>query len=342
VQGSSPDGVVGVSPINKSPSSPLGEGEKPTKKGKGSIVATDHDRLFKELISTFFVEFIELFLPQVKDYLDPTSLIPLDKEVFTDVTSGEKHEADIVMQTRFQDKEAFFLIHVENQSSTDSTMGHRMFKYFSRLFEKYNYPVYPVVLFSYDLPARPEPDSFEIIFPDKKVLEFNYSVIQLNQLRWQDYLNRPNPVASALMAKMQVAPEDRVKVKLECLKMLIGLELDLARTQLLSGFVGMYLHLNKVEKAEFEEGLNTISPAVKEKAMELMTDWALEGREQGKVMGASSITLRLLKHKFGNLEPELEQQIQELEIASLEKLSIALLDFTQLSQLEEWLKQGQV
>jgi len=26
----------------------------------------DHDRLFKELISTFFVEFIELFFPQLK------------------------------------------------------------------------------------------------------------------------------------------------------------------------------------------------------------------------------------------------------------------------------------
>ncbi len=30
----------------------------------------DHDRLFKELISTFFIEFIELFFPQLMDYLD--------------------------------------------------------------------------------------------------------------------------------------------------------------------------------------------------------------------------------------------------------------------------------
>ncbi|BCU13831.1 hypothetical protein OA58_10930 [Microcystis aeruginosa NIES-88] len=34
----------------------------------------DHDRLFKELISTFFVEFIELFFPQVMDYLDRDSI----------------------------------------------------------------------------------------------------------------------------------------------------------------------------------------------------------------------------------------------------------------------------
>ncbi len=49
----------------------------------------DHDRLFKELISTFFVEFIELFFPQVMDYLDRDSITFLDKEVFTDVTEGE-------------------------------------------------------------------------------------------------------------------------------------------------------------------------------------------------------------------------------------------------------------
>ncbi len=48
----------------------------------------DHYRLFKELISTFFVEFIELFFPQLMDYLDRDSITFLDKEVFTDVTEG--------------------------------------------------------------------------------------------------------------------------------------------------------------------------------------------------------------------------------------------------------------
>ncbi|MFM6325542.1 MAG: hypothetical protein ACKPGF_23620 [Microcystis panniformis] len=42
----------------------------------------DHDRLFKELISTFFVEFIELFFPQLMDYLDRESITFLDKEVW--------------------------------------------------------------------------------------------------------------------------------------------------------------------------------------------------------------------------------------------------------------------
>jgi hypothetical protein len=30
----------------------------------------DHDRLFKELLTTFFVEFIELFFPELAEGLD--------------------------------------------------------------------------------------------------------------------------------------------------------------------------------------------------------------------------------------------------------------------------------
>ncbi len=39
----------------------------------------DHDRIFKELLTVFFVEFLALFLPKVAAYLDPTSLEFLDK-----------------------------------------------------------------------------------------------------------------------------------------------------------------------------------------------------------------------------------------------------------------------
>ena len=62
----------------------------------------DHDRLFKELLSTFLVEFIELFLPEMMAYLEPESITFLDKEVFTDVTAGDKYEADLIAQVQFR------------------------------------------------------------------------------------------------------------------------------------------------------------------------------------------------------------------------------------------------
>ncbi len=78
---------------------------------------TNHDRLFKELITTFFVEFIELFFPEVRGYLEIASIEFLDKEVFTDVTAGERHEVDIIVKARFRGLETYFLILVENQAN---------------------------------------------------------------------------------------------------------------------------------------------------------------------------------------------------------------------------------
>ncbi|MDJ0589232.1 MAG: hypothetical protein QNJ72_04435 [Pleurocapsa sp. MO_226.B13] len=76
----------------------------------------NHDRLFKELITTFFVEFLELFFPSVLEYLDTDSIQFIDKEVFTDVTRGEKNILDLVALAKFQEQNYSFLIHVENQA----------------------------------------------------------------------------------------------------------------------------------------------------------------------------------------------------------------------------------
>ena len=121
----------------------------------------DHDRLFKELLTTFFFDFIELFLPEVAAYVEPDSIEFLDKEVFTDVTSGKKHEVDILARARFRGSDAFFILHNKNQSYTEPNFNERMFVYFGRLFEKYRLPIYPIVVFSYDEPLRAEPDRFQ-------------------------------------------------------------------------------------------------------------------------------------------------------------------------------------
>ena len=102
----------------------------------------DHDRLFKELITTFFVEFVELFLPDVSAYMDKSvAIVPLDKEIFTDVTAGEKYEVDLLIKVKFRGEDAYFLIHVENQASAQADFPQRMFRYFARLHEKYKLPI---------------------------------------------------------------------------------------------------------------------------------------------------------------------------------------------------------
>ena len=129
----------------------------------------NHDRLFKELISTFFVEFLDLFLPEVLAYLDARSIEFMDKEIFTDVTSGERLEPDLVVKVKFKGIPSFFIIHVENQASPERSFGRRLFRYFSRLHDKYDLPVYPIVVFSFDSPRKPQADAYSVRFPNKVV-----------------------------------------------------------------------------------------------------------------------------------------------------------------------------
>ncbi len=133
-------------------------------------------------------------------YLEPDSVTFLDKEVFTDVTAGDhvvprgtrdRYEADLLVKAQFQNRSSYFLIHVENQSYNQANFNKRMFRYFARLHEKYDWPIYPVVVFSYERPKKAAESKYQIEFPDFLVLEFNYRVVQLNQLNWRDFLNQP-------------------------------------------------------------------------------------------------------------------------------------------------------
>jgi hypothetical protein len=174
----------------------------------------DHDRLFKEVLTEFFFEFLELFISDLVVFIDRNSLTPLDKEIFTDVTAGQTYEVDILFRAKFKNEETLFLLHVEPQSYRQIGFNQRMFEYFASLFLKYKLPVYSIALFSYDSGNYIEPNEFILQFPNGRKLGYDFDAIQLNRLNWQDYLNRPNPVASALMANMKIAKEDRVKAKL--------------------------------------------------------------------------------------------------------------------------------
>jgi hypothetical protein len=213
----------------------------PLKSVPFDLFIIDHDRLFKELLATFFVDFLELFLPDIANTLDRDSIRFMPQEYFADLTSGEDKIIDLLVEVKQLGEEVGFLVHVEAQSYTQSDFTRRMFFYFARLYQKYVQKIYPIVIFSFDEPRRAEPQTHSVELPGLKVLEFNFAAIQLNRLNWRDFLNQQNPVAAALMAKMQIAAEDRPKVKAECLRILATLRLDAAKTRLVSGFVDTYL-----------------------------------------------------------------------------------------------------
>jgi hypothetical protein len=311
----------------------------------------DHDRLFKELIQTFFWEFIELFLPEVLEYVETDTLTFLPEEIFTDVTSGDKRKIDLLAQVKQEGQDSYFLIHLENQAYNQKEFERRMFHYFARLDAKYLLPIFPIVIFSYDEPKRPEKSQYTVNFPNRKVLEFNYFAIQLNNLKWRNFLNQPNPVAAALMAKMDFQPQERVRVKLECLRMLVTLQLNPAKIELISGFIDTYLRLNTAEEQELNTELKQANLVEEEQIMEIVTSWMEKGIEQGIEQGIKQgikqgieqgeqkIIKRQVKRRFNNITPTLESQINSLSSEQLENLADVIFDLQSLADLTNWLEQ---
>ncbi len=287
-------------------------------------------------MSAFFVEFLELFLPEIAAALDlEHGVVPLDKEVFTDVTLGEQHEVDLVMKARLRDTEAFFLVHVENQAKAQPEFPKRMFRYFARLTEKYDLPVYPVVVFSYDAPKRPEPHEFRVSFPGRTVLRFDYAVIQLNRLPWRRFVRQANPVAAALMAKMKMAERDRPRVKLECLRLLATLRLDPACSKLIGGFIENYLRLSAQELKQYEREFAALEPQERQTTVALVSSWEQRGIDQGK----SELIVLMAQDRFGAVPDEMKARLSGLSSTQFNDLGRALLHFDSLADLDRWLSQ---
>ena len=61
------------------------------------------------------------------------------------------------------------------------------------------------------------------------------------------------------------------------------------------------------------------------------------GRQEGRQAEASDLTLRQLQRRCGALTPSQQASIQALSLSALETLSIALLDFQGLEDLNTWL-----
>ncbi|MBL8149540.1 MAG: DUF4351 domain-containing protein [Blastocatellia bacterium] len=306
----------------------------------------NHDAIFKELLKTFFIEFIEAFVPDVDKYLDKDSIEFLDKEAFTSPFDGSKYACDLLVKAKFKFEDVYFLIHIDNQNDSRAVFPSRMFWYFALFHQKHKLPVYPIAVLSFDSPKKEHEGVYTVNFPDREVLKFNYRVVQLNRFNWKDYLKTDNPLAAAMMVKMGIAAEDRVRVKVECTKIILGLKLNPNKSQLLLNFVETYSKLTQEQEKEFETELQHLNLSLKEEFMEVANRWVLKGIEQGieqgelkgKKEGEQKVILKQLHKRFGSVPAEVEESVKKLELDGLESLAEAIFDFNSVDDLLAWFK----
>jgi predicted transposase YdaD len=136
---------------------------------------------------------------------------------------------------------------------------------------------------------------------------------------------------------MSIAPEDRPKVKAECLRLLVTLKLNPAKMQLISGFIDTYLRLNKIEEDKFQIEVGTLITEEKEEVMQIVTSWMEEGIERG-IEREKNLIIRQINRKFGQIDLELETKIRSLNIEIIEALGEAIFDLDDVEDLRNWLE----
>ncbi|HWQ32335.1 MAG TPA: DUF4351 domain-containing protein [Blastocatellia bacterium] len=87
----------------------------------------------------------------------------------------------------------------------------------------------------------------------------------------------------------------------------------------------------KTEIQQYEEG----------KRMPYISSWERlameEGREQGLEQGTRNVIIRLLKRRIGDIGADNSTSIEQLSLSQLDKLTEALLDFSEAQDLTRWL-----
>jgi len=246
----------------------------------------------------------------------------LSVKVLNKELSIEPIRADSVTFLRLQER----ILHLEFQTriKSEPPLPLRMLDYWVRLFRLYRVPITQVVVLL--LPPA-EGTVIETVFEIEST-RHEYRVIRL----WEE---DPTPLLNdpALLPLASLAASTTSETLLRDVAQRIT-QLDPEIRSEVSGYAQILAGL-KFEKTFikqiFREGMMRESV--------IFQDILQEGRVGGKLEEAQSLVLRQLTHKVGTLSEALQSRLYLLSLTELETLSEALLDFTQLADLESWFEQ---
>ena len=98
------------------------------------------DIAWKEIIEGFFPQFIDFFIPQVRDIIDFSKKPVSREQELHNIFPDKKGEGivDKLMEVYTKDGEnPWIFIHIEIQNYKDKLFSRRMFKYFYRIMDRY-------------------------------------------------------------------------------------------------------------------------------------------------------------------------------------------------------------
>ena len=313
----------------------------------------NHDALFKMLLKTptILQGFFAAFLPETGRFVDFSNVEFVDKEGFT--LDHRKRTGDLLIKTRFRGEAAGFLIHLEHQAQRDADLAMRMLEYFMLDWRAYRLPVYPIAVLTYPgaVPAQP----LTVDFPNKRVLQYDFDVIDLGHMDAELYVKTANPAALALAARMRFRSGNRLRLIKDFALTLARMMLSQPVGDMVAAFFFAYQRLSRAEHLQLQQKISKVeSIEMGDRVMELTNPWIeagkeqgrqegrqkgrQEGRQEGRQQGEVELVLRLLSRRLGAISVSQQKSIRKLSLVTIETLGEALLEFSSPADLARWLR----
>ena len=162
---------------------------------------------------------------------------------------------------------------------------------------------------------------------------------QVERLYLEDLLHQDDLSPNLALLRLIVTPKDQAGLAARKILNSVSteaefqLKLDLVESILVNKFTQLTLE-------EIQKMLNLKEADITQTRFyqEVLEIGEKKGLQQGMQQGEANLTIRLLKRRCGNLTAIQEQKVQSLSISQLESLGEALLDFQNMSDLENWLQ----
>jgi len=162
---------------------------------------------------------------------------------------------------------------------------------------------------------------------------------QVERLYLEDLLHQDDLSPNLALLRLIVTPKDQAGLAARKILNSVSteaefqLKLDLVESILVNKFTQLTLE-------EIQKMLNLKEADITQTRFyqEVLEIGEKKGLQQGVQQGEANLTIRLLKRRCGNLTAIQEQKVRLLSISQLESLGEGLLDFQNMSDLENWLQ----
>ena len=230
-----------------------------------------------------------------------------------------------------ENPEGEFLILNELQLRYNEKVPLRMTAYIALARERYNLPIYPVLINILPHVKTPNiPNFYQQEFMGMKSYQ-DYRVINLWEIEaslvFAENLSSLLPFVPILKGGGEETIVREAVIKLRENEQLRDLE------PLLSFFASFVLEIPIVQQImRWDMTVLRESPWYNEILK--------QGLQQGEQQGEANLIIRQLSKRFGNLDPAIASQIRQLSISQLETLGESIFDFSAMADLETWLQQN--